>query len=410
MAAIYDDRGVPLDMKAYEESLKAQVKSKAISQAAMDAELARVKALDKPQPKPLTGQANNYLAASRANLQQQVASGGISQAQADAELQRLTKEIEALPANLQDAKANLQQQVASGGINQAQANNELIRLQGLSSQTAPTAAPGLKLDTASDVLNTTYDVARNSTPAGNILTNPNVNGPLGGQTVSIDPVTGQPIVNQTLSQGNQQALSGIQGSSNAGSQALQGLIGGGLLGTINNPAPAGGPAPMSNLGQSIYNQLTSGLDDQKKREREQLDQTLSNRGIPVGSEGYSNMYRDLDKRYDDIFANARNQAVTGEVNASTNLLSPLSQIGQAGFQAPNLPGFNSVGYQQADVGNIFGQLTGANLTREGYENEIKKQQMAIDAQNKSSGGGGGGGGGSSGGGAPPFRTSSPPGS
>jgi len=409
MAGIYDDRGVPLDMKAYEASLAAQVKGKKISQAAMDAELKRVKDLDVPAQAPLTGQANNYLAAARANLQQQVASGGITQGQADAELNRLTKEIQALPPALQDAKANLQQQVTSGGINQAQANNELIRLQGLANQSQPQVSPGLKLDTASDVFNATSEVARGATPAGNILTNPNVSNPLGGQTVSIDPVTGQPIVNQTLSQGNQQALSGIQGSSNAGNQSLQGLLGGGLLGNFTNPAPAGGPAPMSNFGQAIYNQLTSGLDKQKSRDREQLDQTLSNRGIPVGAEGYTNMMGDLDKRYDDIFSSARNQAVMGDVSASTGLLSPLSQIGQSGFIAPNLPGFNSVQYQQPDVGSIFGQLTGAQLTREGYENELKKQQMAIDAQNKS-GGGGGGGGGSSGGGAPAFRTSSPPGS
>ena len=128
MAGIYDDRGVPLDMKAYEASLAAQVKGKKISQAAMDAELKRVKDLDvaTPAKSQLTGNANNYLAAARANLQQQVASGGINQAQADAELNRLTKEMEGLSPALQDAKANLQQQVSGGGINQAQANNDVV--------------------------------------------------------------------------------------------------------------------------------------------------------------------------------------------------------------------------------------------------------------------------------------------
>ena len=56
------------------------------------------------------------------------------------------------------------------------------------------------------------------------LNNPNVNGPLGNQTVTFDPVTGQPTINHNLTstaQGSLDAQPRVQrGMANLGEQAL----------------------------------------------------------------------------------------------------------------------------------------------------------------------------------------------
>lgn len=199
-------------------------------------------------------------------------------------------------------------------------------------------------------------------------------GPLGSSNVTLDN-KGRPTITQTGSAGQNAALGGLEGSSAAASGALQGGLAGGIFQSLWNPSAAGGPAPMSNYENAIYGQLTQGLDRQKQQEQEQLEQTLAQRGIPVGSQAYSNATADFNKRYDDVYSNARNQAVTTGTNSLYQGIGTLSGVGQAGyFQQP-----------QVDPNAIFSTLTGA---------DIAKKRNATDVQiaNLSRGGGGGGGG------------------
>lgn len=320
---------------------------------------------------------------------------------------------------LQAAKDSLTQQVARGDIQQWQADAEYNRLAGLAAQTSPTVNPNTPLVTAADVLNTTSQAAQGGAVAGNLLTNANQVNPFGSQNVSVDPITGQPIVTQGLSQGNQNVVNGIQGSSVNASNVLGGLLSGGAFNNAVNAAGAQS-GPSSELMDAIYGSLTKDTENQYKREREQAEQTLANRGIPIGSEAYSNYMKDLDTRYNDIRSNARNQAVqqgyntsisqqganTNSLNALTGTFNPLNSLSAGGYFNPNFQGFQSVGYNQPDVGQVFNTLTGHQIATEGNTSAMDIAKFNA-SQLK---GGGGGGSGSSSAGRSPFNPGPVPGS
>ncbi len=368
--------------------------------------------------------ANDLVTAQQA-LSQQVASGAITPQQAQAELRRQM---------LAQAQGNLNNQVQSGGINQAQADQEYGRLSGLDygglsgsfselngmslpagqTQSGTPLVPGanqqgltnpnvgcngeMPLKSGQDAINAGFNTSYLGQIQGNLLTNPNQINQFGQQNVSIGP-DGQPTVTQVLSKPNQDVVGGIQGNSVTANQALGGMLGGGAFGSAYT---SGEGVPLSNYEKAYEKQLTSGFDEKKAREREDLDQQLAQRGIPVGSRAYSNSMGDLDKRYDEIFSNARNSAVTAGNQFQLQALNSLAQVGQAGFLQPNFQGFAPVGYNQPNASDIFNVTTNANLQQQ--QLDIQRQQLK-----KTGGGGGGGGGGSSTPAGVPF-SSGPPGS
>lgn len=252
------------------------------------------------------------------------------------------------------------------------------------------------LNNAADIINTQNTVSQAGQLHGNQLANPNQVNPFGNQSVTYDPETGQPTVTQGLSQGNQNAVSGIQGASAGAYGALNPL-----LNTFGSLA-AGNDPGQSSYENAVFSQLTRGLSDNKARESEQLGQTLAERGIPVGSAAYDDQMKQLNMRYDDQFQNARSQAVTGASNQALSAAGVLSGIGQGGFLNPSFQPFQSGQNTAPDVTAVYGAVTGAN-----------QGQQAIDLQRQKLGRSGGGGGGRGGGGspAPPkFNIIAPPGS
>lgn len=262
-----------------------------------------------------------------------------------------------------------------------------------SASSGGTTEGGLRLENPSDVVSAQLDVNKQQQMQGAGFVNPNQYNPFGQQTTTIDPVTGQPTVTQGLSGANQQAVGGIQGSGINASQVLQSILGGGANGTFGALSGGGNNGQLSQYSQSIYDQLTKGVGDQKGREQQQLEQTLANRGIPLGSRAYSTAMRDFNTRYDDITSNARNQAVTGGISAATNLLPGLSSIGQSGYIQPSYQGYQSVPYGQVDVNQLFATLTSKDIA-----------QLQSDTQKSLAKGAGGGGGG---GGTPALRANNP---
>lgn len=348
--------------------------------------------IEKQTPPKLAPSGTAYLADAKNKLQQQVAQGQINQAQADQEYARRQQQISAASPAIQDSMWNLQQQVAQGQINQSQADNEVYRQSSLENQTQPSTNINLGADSStSQVQNQIADSAKGYTMAGNTLTNPNQVNPFGSSNVTVDPITGQPTVTQTLSQGNQNVLNGLQGTGTQASGVAQGILGGQYQNFVNNAGPQSGPS--QELQNAIYGQLTQGYGDQKRQEYEDKRQELANRGIPVGSSAYSNEMNRLDLNWQQKEGNARNQAVTGayqqslgQQQANTGSLSALNSglqglgaLGQSGFYQPNFQGFNSVSYQQPDVQGLYNTQYAGQLTREQLQNEIKKQQIAANA-------------------------------
>lgn len=248
--------------------------------------------------------------------------------------------------------------------------------------------PNTEYRNTNDLINQGYNL--NDQQARNSLAynNPNENNPFGNKTVTIDPNTGQPVINTQLSQGNQDVVNGIQGSATGANQGLQSLISGGGFAGLG---PAGS-AP-SSFEDSVFKRLTHGYDDQQGREGEQLGQTLANRGIPVGSALYNDQMKQFNDRWDTNRANARAQATESGAGMANQAAQTLSGIGQSGYMAPNFTGFNQGQYGQVDVNNVFSTFKGTDLA-----------QQQLDFQKKQAGKmGGGGGGGSSG----PPRVRSP---
>ena len=348
--------------------------------------------------------AAQYMAQANAAIQQQIAQG-LSPAQGQAELERQQKYIAGLSPALQQEALNLSGQVQSGGINQAQLENQIYNSQVKENATAPQTDKSVNAQsTTAEVTNQIFDTAKAGTMAGNTLTNPNQVNDFGSSTVTIDPVTGQPTVKQDLSQGNKDALKGIQGTGVQASQVAQGLLGNQYGQFVQGAGPQSGYNDPE-LEKAVYGRLTRDFGDRFGREEEQLNQTLANRGIAVGSQAYTNAMGDFrknrDLQYETAQQNAVQQGTQTALQRQANNVSGLGALnqgvgtlagtGQAGLVQPNFQGFQSTQYAQPDLQALYSTQYAGDITKQGYETELKKQQIAADATKGIGGGGGGGG-------------------
>lgn len=343
-------------------------------------------------PTQLSPQGTEYLTGVKNDLQSQVAQGAISQAIADQEYTRRQNQAAAMSPGQQQAAAKSYQDMKAGKIDLGTFDKQLYANQVAGDQTSPQPAANTPLETTSDVIKAVSDTAANTTQAGNLLTNPNQNNAFGSSTTTIDPITGQPVVNQTLSGANQKSLEGIQGTGVAASDVAKGLIGNQYGQFVQGAGPQSGyndPA----LEQSIYSRLTRDFGDKFGREEEQLSQTLANRGIPVGSQAYTNAMGDFRKNRDSQYETAQNNAVQqgtataltrqqnniGGLGALTSGVGTLSGVGQGGFYQPQFQGFNSVAYNQPDVQGLYGTQFAGQLTREQIAGQIEQQKIQAGA-------------------------------
>lgn len=359
--------------------------------------------IENQTPPAQSPQQREYMAQANADIQKQIAAG-LNPAQGAAELERQTKFINGLSPALQTAALNLHGQVQGGGINQTQLENEIYNQQQNENATQPKTNVNLTdKSTTSEVTNQVLDTAKGATAAGNKLTNPNQVNDFGSSTVTIDPITGQPTVNQSLSAGNKAALSGIQGTGVQASQVAQGLLGNQYGQFVQGAGPQSGYMDQG-LEQAVYGRLTQGFDDQKARENEQLQQTLANRGIPVGSQAYTNATKDFSTNWDTRYENARNNATQqgtatalqrqsnniGGLGALNQGVGTLAGVGQGGLVQPNFQGFQSVAYNQPDTQGLYNTQYAGQLTREQIEAQLEQQRIAKSAIAGAGGGGGGG--------------------
>lgn len=350
-------------------------------------------AIENTTPSSLSPQGQAYIAQSRAELDKQVASGGINQAQADQELARRAQQMASMSPALQQNAWNVQQQVASGAINQAQADQEIYRLTATENATQPNTNVNLTdKSTTSEVQNQIADSAKAYAMSGNLISNPNQVNDFGSSNVTIDPITGQPTVTQKLSDANKGVLSGIQGTSVKASDVAQGLLKDQYGNFVQGAGPQSGYSDPA-LEQAIYGRLTRDFGDRFGREEEQLSQTLANRGIPVGSQAYTNAMGDFRKNRDAQYESAQQQAVQqgtataltrqqnniGALGAVNQGVATTAGVGQAGLYQPNFQGFNATAYQQPDVQGLYNTQVGTALTKEQIAAQIEQQKIAAGA-------------------------------
>lgn len=301
-----------------------------------------------------------YLKSVEANLRRQVESGAIQQWQADLEMNRQREQAKTQSisdpsrlAGLDSAQQNLAQQVRDGWITQDQADAELQRQ--YTGSLSPTAQPDLQLSSPNQVYDVGFSAAKTGQTQGNLLTNPNQNGPFGSSQLTIDPLTGQPTVNQSLSTGNQDVVSGIQGNAANASDVLNGLL------------SDGG----AKYEDATYQRLTRDFADREDRQRKNLEQSLYNRGIGQGSgDAWKNATGDFEQRWDDNYANARSQAVNQAASQTAQLAPVFSGVAQGGYFAPSFQGFNAVDYNQVNTQDLFNALFSGQLSREDMQNQL----------------------------------------
>lgn len=187
------------------------------------------------------------------------------------------------------------------------------------------------------------------------------------------PAPGTPTATENTTLGD------IRGQSAQASGVYDQLLKGGFAGLSDPNAPA------SQYQSAIYNQLTQGFDSQKKQEGAQLEQTLANRGIPVGSEAWQNAMQTYDQNWSQKYGQAQNQAVTENVNATNQGLQTLGGFNQNIFNTltgKQIGAANNSAQIAIGKGNNAAQLGVAGIGAQTSANNLAAQL----AQNNQSGG------------------------
>lgn len=249
--------------------------------------------------------------------------------------------------------------------------------------------PGTPIKNPSQVINTSYAIQ------------PNQYTEFGNQTIAIDPATGRPIVTTAASGQNKDVLTGLQSGAIGANNQLNALLNQpGFLNSVNVADPSQQLQQSEAYQKALYGQLTKGFGDQRRQDEAALEQSLANRGIPVGSELYNNQRKQLANRYDDMQQNAWNQSVTGGAQLGLqgsqlglqgsqlklNAVPTLAGVGQGGFFQPNY-----APYQQVDPTDLFNIITGKNIAKQNNETDLDIARIQADAAKSAAAASGGGG-------------------
>lgn len=240
----------------------------------------------------------------------------------------------------------------------------------------------------------------------------------GTRTTTRDPVTGEVKVTDTMSE-DQKRISDqgedltITGQGKAQS-TLDQFSAGFNPETIARTNTGDLAANRARIEEEVFGRLTRGLDEQKGNERQQLEQTLRNRGIPLGSKQFNDQMAQFDKRYDTRTADARaqatemggneysrdfgineqtiaNQISQGQSIRNQNLGEAQALQGMGAGQAdPKYSDYQPTQYETPDVVGAYNSVTSANQGKTALQIE-QERLKAEQARINNSGGGSGGG-------------------
>jgi len=155
------------------------------------------------------------------------------------------------------------------------------------------------------------------------LNNPNVVGPTGSTTFDqtgsyTDPTTGQVIPRftetQTLGPLGQALLNGQTNVAKSELPAIESMAGGLSPLNINGGANAGivngGPQALDqNVSNAVYNEQAGFLNPQWQQQQTNLQDQLSQQGIPLGSDAYNNAMTQFNNQKTQAYQAASNNAI-----------------------------------------------------------------------------------------------------
>ena len=131
----------------------------------------------------------------------------------------------------------------------------------------------------------------------------NVNSALGGYSTSIDPVTGQITVNKNLGENSQAALNAQLGA---------------LAQYTGDPTQA---------ANAYYNAQMAYLQPQLNRQVERAESSLTNRGLPLGSNAWNSAMGDIYDAQNRTLTALSNEALANGQQYQTNILNQAGMLG-----------------------------------------------------------------------------------
>jgi len=171
----------------------------------------------------------------------------------------------------------------------------------------------------------------------------NVNGPLGSYSTSIDPATGQITVNKQLG---------------ASSQAAQNA----QLAALSNYS--GDPTEAAN---AYYNAQMAYLQPQLNRQVERAESSLTNRGLPLGSNAWNSAMGDIYDAQNRTLTALSNEALANGQQYQTNILNQAALAGGQVIDPAMVAGQAGAGLE-----NTYDKL---------YQNQVDQYKTKMAKQN-----------------------------
>ena len=171
----------------------------------------------------------------------------------------------------------------------------------------------------------------------------NVNSPLGSYTTSIDPTTGQITIDKQL------------GAASSAAQAAQ-------LGALSNYTS--NPTEAAN---AYYNAQMAYLQPQLDRQVERAESSLTNRGLPLGSNAWNNAMGDVYDAQNRALTALSNEALANGQQYQANILNQGALAGSQVIDPALVAGQAGAGLE-----NTYDKL---------YQNEVANYQTKMAQQN-----------------------------
>lgn len=184
----------------------------------------------------------------------------------------------------------------------------------------------------------------------------NVSGPMGGYSVSVDPVTGQMTVNKQLGENSQMAMD----------KQLQ------ALGSYT-----GDPTQAAN---AYYNAQMSYLQPQMDKQIERAESSLTNRGLPIGSSAWNDAMGNVYENQNRTLSALSNDALAKGQQYQSNILNQASMLGGQVIDPSMVGGQAGAGLSDTYANQYNAQMAQAQAN---YDNALLRyNNMYQDEQNR----------------------------
>ena len=159
------------------------------------------------------------------------------------------------------------------------------------------------------------------------------------------------------------AMAGVStlGGSGIGGQLDTSTFAPGFTGDVSKTADQFSADRLA-ISDALYNQQTKYLGDQFGREDEATRTRLLNQGLEEGSAGYQAAMRDQDRRHNEAYTTAANNATTGSIAAQKAMQDALLQAAQTQQNMSSQGAASQIQQRAAPLNELSAMLEGGQVT------------------------------------------------